>query len=46
MKEALQQILDEAKKRLQEAQTLQDAEDVRVKMLGKKGQLTGILKSM
>ncbi len=46
MKEALQQILDEAKKRLQEAQTLQEAEDVRVKMLGKKGQLTGILKSM
>ncbi len=46
MKEALQQILDEAKKRLQEAETLQDAEDVRVKMLGKKGQLTGILKSM
>ena len=46
MKEALQQILDEARKRLQEAETLQDAEDVRVKMLGKKGQLTGILKSM
>lgn len=46
MKEALQQILDEARKRLQEAECIQDAEDVRVKMLGKKGQLTGILKSM
>ena len=46
MKEALQQILEDAKKRLQEAQSLQDAEDVRVKMLGKKGQLTSILKSM
>ena len=46
MKEALQQILEDAKKRLQEAQSLQEAEDVRVKMLGKKGQLTGILKSM
>ena len=35
MKEALQQILDEARKRLQEAECIQDAEDVRVKMLGK-----------
>ncbi|MCR4709159.1 MAG: phenylalanine--tRNA ligase subunit alpha [Clostridiales bacterium] len=46
MKEALQQILEDAKKRLLEAQSLQEAEDVRVKMLGKKGQLTSILKSM
>ena len=46
MKEALQQILDEAKARLQEVQTVQEAEDVRIKVLGKKGQLTGILKSM
>ncbi|MBO5993973.1 MAG: phenylalanine--tRNA ligase subunit alpha [Firmicutes bacterium] len=46
MKEALQQILEDARKRLQEAQNLQEAEDVRVKMLGKKGQLTSILKSM
>ena len=46
MKEALQQILDEAKKKLQEAECIQDAEDIRVKMLGKKGQLTSILKSM
>ncbi len=46
MKEALQQILDEAKARLQEVQSIQEAEDVRIKVLGKKGQLTGILKSM
>ena len=46
MKEALQQILDEAKARLEEAQDIQDAEEVRIKVLGKKGQLTGILKSM
>ncbi len=46
MKEALQQILDEAKARLQEVQSVQEAEDVRIKVLGKKGQLTGILKSM
>ncbi len=46
MKEALQQILDEAKARLQEVQNIQEAEDVRIKVLGKKGQLTGILKSM
>ena len=46
MKEALQQILEEAKSRLQEVQSIQEAEDVRIKVLGKKGQLTGILKSM
>lgn len=46
MKEALQQILDEAKARLKEVQSVQEAEDVRIKVLGKKGQLTGILKSM
>ena len=46
MKESLQQILDEAKARLQEVQSVQEAEDVRIKVLGKKGQLTSILKSM
>ena len=46
MKEALQQILNEARNRLQEVENLQEAEEVRVRMLGKKGQLTGILKSM
>ena len=46
MKESLQQILEEAKKRLQEVTSIQEAEEVRVKVLGKKGQLTSILKSM
>ncbi|MBR6472459.1 MAG: phenylalanine--tRNA ligase subunit alpha [Firmicutes bacterium] len=46
MKEALQQILEDARAKLQEVQSLQEAEEIRVKVLGKKGQLTGILKSM
>ena len=46
MKESLQQILDEAKKRLEEATSLKDTEEVRIKVLGKKGDLTSILKSM
>ncbi|MBQ2160661.1 MAG: phenylalanine--tRNA ligase subunit alpha, partial [Firmicutes bacterium] len=46
MKESLQQILEEAKKRLQEVTSIQEAEEVRVKVLGKKGQITSILKTM
>jgi phenylalanyl-tRNA synthetase alpha chain len=46
MKESLQEILNEAKRRLDEATSLKDAEDVRIKILGKKGDLTSILKSM
>ncbi|MBR2749423.1 MAG: phenylalanine--tRNA ligase subunit alpha [Firmicutes bacterium] len=46
MKESLQEILNEAKRRLEEATSLKDAEDVRIKVLGKKGDLTSILKSM
>ena len=46
MKESLQEILNEAKKRLDEATSLKDAEEVRIKILGKKGDLTSILKSM
>ena len=46
MQERLKQILEESKKRLQEASSVQEAEDVRVKVLGKKGQLTEILRSM
>lgn len=46
MQERLKQILEESKKQLQEAVSVQDAEDVRVKVLGKKGQLTEILRSM
>ena len=46
MQERLKQILEESKKQLQEAVSVADAEDVRVKVLGKKGQLTEILRSM
>ncbi len=46
MQERLKQILEESKRQLQEAASVQDAEDVRVKVLGKKGQLTEILRSM
>ena len=46
MQERLKQILEESKKQLQEAVSVADAEDVRVKVLGKNGQLTEILRSM
>lgn len=46
MQERLQKIYDEALEKLAQAQTIQDAEDLRVKILGKKGQLTEVLKSM
>lgn len=46
MKESLQEILNEAKRRLEEATSLKDAEDVRIKKKKKKGDLTSILKSM
>ena len=46
MQERLKQILEESKKQLQEAVSVADAEDVRVKVLGKKGHLTEILRSM
>ena len=46
MQERLKQILEESKKQLQDAVSVADAEDVRVKVLGKKGQLTEILRSM
>ncbi len=46
MQERLKQIFEEAKEQLKQASSMQDAEDVRVKVLGKKGQLTEILRSM
>ncbi|MBQ1229335.1 MAG: phenylalanine--tRNA ligase subunit alpha [Firmicutes bacterium] len=46
MQAKLQQILEESKQQLQAAVSVQEAEDVRVKVLGKKGALTEILKSM
>ncbi|MBR5230083.1 MAG: phenylalanine--tRNA ligase subunit alpha [Firmicutes bacterium] len=46
MQTKLQQILEESKQQLQAAASVQEAEDVRIKVLGKKGALTEILKSM
>ena len=46
IKEKLQAILDEAGKRIQESDSLDKLNEVRVNFLGKKGQLTAVLKSM
>jgi len=46
MTEKLKNILEEAKNALEKATSLEDAENLRIKLLGKKGQLTDILKSM
>lgn len=46
MLEKLNALIEEAKKRMDELQTLQEAEELRVKLLGKKGELTEILRSV
>ena len=46
MKERLEQIKAEAVARIQEADVPEKLNDVRVKFLGKKGELTAVLKSM
>ena len=46
MQSQLMKILQEAKEQLQVASSILEAEDIRVKVLGKKGQLTEILRSM
>ena len=46
MQEKLGKVLEEAKARLAEAQTLAETEEIRIRVLGKKGQLTEILRSM
>ena len=46
MKERLKEILAKAKDSFENAQNVQEAESLRVEFLGKKGQLTEILKSM
>ena len=46
MQERLKLILEESKQRLQEAASVEEAEEVRIQVLGKKGQLTEILRSM
>ena len=46
MKEKIEQIKEEAKKALEESQSLQELDSVRVKYLGKKGELTSVLRGM
>ena len=46
MTEKLKNMLEEAKAQLSSASVLEDAEALRIKLLGKKGQLTEILRSM
>lgn len=46
MQKQLAEILEEVKAQLGEAVTLEKAEEIRVKVLGKKGKLTEILRSM
>ena len=46
MQEKLQTVLAEAKAQLEEATTFAEAEEIRIRVLGKKGQLTEILRSM
>ena len=46
MKDQLNKILQNAKEKLAEVKTREEIEDLRVKLLGKKGEITAILKSM
>lgn len=46
MQEKLSKVLEEAKAHLAEAQSLAETEEIRIRVLGKKGQLTEILRSM
>lgn len=46
MQNQLMKILQEAKEQLQKASSIIETEEIRVKLLGKKGQLTEILRSM
>ena len=44
MQERLKKILEESKEQLKKASSLQEAEETRIKVLGKKGELTEILR--
>ncbi len=46
MKEKLSQIRHAAKEYIKDCQTLNDIEDIRIKFLGKKGELTSVLRGM
>jgi len=43
---SIKDLLEEAKAKLEEAESMEDAEDLRVKMLGKKGAFTAMLRGM
>lgn len=44
--QAIREILEEAKKRLEKAESSKETDEIRVRILGKKGRLTEILRSM
>lgn len=46
MQEKINEILNKAKEQLEKATSIQETEDIRIAILGKKGELTSILKSM
>ena len=46
MKEKLRQMMEEAKEKMEKIASLSEAEELRIKLLGKKGELTEILRSM
>ena len=46
MEEEVNQIKNETLKKIEQAKNLQEIEDIRVKVLGKKGELTAVLKMM
>ncbi|MBQ2597004.1 MAG: phenylalanine--tRNA ligase subunit alpha, partial [Oscillospiraceae bacterium] len=46
MKEKLMQLMQEAEAKMASISSLQEAEELRVKLLGKKGELTEMLKGM
>lgn len=46
LKEKLNYLLNEATEKIDKSQTVNDVDDLRVKLLGKKGQLTDLLKMM
>ncbi|MBP5749276.1 MAG: phenylalanine--tRNA ligase subunit alpha [Firmicutes bacterium] len=46
MKERLKQLMQDAEAKMQSIASLQEAEDLRIKLLGKKGELTEMLKGM
>ncbi len=46
MQEKLKQVLEEGLKKLEAAKTLEETEEIRIKIMGKKGELTQILRGM